>query len=151
MVSYFSYIFFGPLARRTLATINLTTGSISFWSWDWIIKIFFWKCRQWFRGILPTFLLSFGSGTTINRGNENTFFVIFLYFSFPLVTSFGSQWRKEKKKMSQRKRDILNLNIMEEILMIPWNFLIGSGMKIANDRKVIPDPIDDRKFQEWKS
>jgi hypothetical protein len=22
--------------------------------------------------------------------------------------------------------------------------------KIANDRKVIPDPIDDRKFQEWK-
>ena len=20
----------------------------------------------------------------------------------------------------------------------------------ANDRKVIPDPIDDRKFQEWK-
>ena len=24
------------------------------------------------------------------------------------------------------------------------------GKKIANDRKVIPDPIDDRKFQEWK-
>ena len=23
-------------------------------------------------------------------------------------------------------------------------------MKIAKDRKVIPDPIDDRKFQEWK-
>ena len=22
--------------------------------------------------------------------------------------------------------------------------------KIAKDRKVIPDPIDDRKFQEWK-
>ena len=22
------------------------------------------------------------------------------------------------------------------------------GKKIANDRKVIPDPIDDRKFQE---
>ena len=23
-------------------------------------------------------------------------------------------------------------------------------IKIAKDRKVIPDPIDDRKFQEWK-
>ena len=23
-------------------------------------------------------------------------------------------------------------------------------MKIAKDRKVIPDPIDDRKFHEWK-
>ena len=23
-------------------------------------------------------------------------------------------------------------------------------VKIAKDRKVIPDPIDDRKFQEWK-
>ena len=23
-----------------------------------------------------------------------------------------------------------------------------TGKKIANDRKVIPDPIDDRKFQE---
>ena len=22
--------------------------------------------------------------------------------------------------------------------------------KIAKERKVIPDPIDDRKFQEWK-
>ena len=22
--------------------------------------------------------------------------------------------------------------------------------KIAKDRKVIPDPIDDRKFHEWK-
>ena len=27
---------------------------------------------------------------------------------------------------------------------------IKKGKKIANDRKVIPDPIDDRKFQEWK-
>ena len=28
--------------------------------------------------------------------------------------------------------------------------IYGLKMKIAKDRKVIPDPIDDRKFQEWK-
>ena len=28
--------------------------------------------------------------------------------------------------------------------------VIENEQKIANDRKVIPDPIDDRKFQEWK-
>jgi len=31
---------------------------------------------------LITVIYSFGSGTTINRGNENTFI---LFFSFPLV------------------------------------------------------------------
>ena len=31
-----------------------------------------------------------------------------------------------------------------------WISFAKTGKKIANDRKVIPDPIDDRKFQEWK-
>ena len=26
----------------------------------------------------------------------------------------------------------------------------GTDMKREKDKKVIPDPIDDRKFQEWK-
>ena len=31
------------------------------------------------------------------------------------------------------------------------SFIFGSGLlSIEKDRKVIPDPIDDRKFQEWK-
>ena len=41
--------------------------------------------------------------------------------------------RKMKKKMTKMKG---------------WKLI--KKKKIANDRKVIPDPIDDRKFQEWK-
>ena len=50
---------------------------------------------------------------------------------------------------------------IKDKVVIPWNFLLdptfldlfaifSNEKKIANERKVIPDPIDDRKFQEWK-
>ena len=28
--------------------------------------------------------------------------------------------------------------------------MLWKGKNIAKERRVIPDPIDDRKFQEWK-
>jgi len=48
---------------------------------------------------------------------------------------------------------------IKDKVVIPWNFLLdptfldlfaifSNEKKIANERKVIPDPIDDRKFQE---
>ena len=38
---------------------------------------------------------------------------------------------------------------MKEKMKIKNNKILRI-MKIAKDKKVIPDPIDDRKFQEWK-
>jgi hypothetical protein len=40
-------------------------------------------------------------------------------------------WEREEKKDNEEVNQIMK-------------------KKIAKERKVIPDPIDDRKFQEWK-
>ena len=40
--------------------------------------------------------------------------------------------------------------IMKRKAKIVMKFLKPKIENIAKERKVIPDPIDDRKFQEWK-
>ena len=42
--------------------------------------------------------------------------------------------------------------IVNEISLVIQNIILIQKLKenIAKERKVIPDPIDDRRFQEWK-
>ena len=44
----------------------------------------------------------------------------------------------------------LSLTVNVNKIIVKWWLYYGLQENIAKDRKVIPDPIDDRKFQEWK-
>ena len=74
-----------------------------------------------------------------------------------LIVNSGS-WRNccEKMLRSRKWRTVLGSGLWRHnhsqlLKIIYWTASKNKGEKnIAKERRVIPDPIDDRKFQEWK-